>query len=368
MKTYNPENERTKRDYFAFLKEAKGLSEPSIDAAAKAIATFEIYTRYKSFRAFHFEQAAGFKRCLAAQLAKRSGEPLSKATLRQTLGALKAFVEWLSGQTGFRSRITYSDAAYFNLSLKDATVARATREERIPTLEQIHHVLDSMPYETDIERRDRALFALAALTAARANALASMRMKHIDLDAGRIIQDAKQVRTKFSKSFPTYFVPIGGNALAIVQEWVLFLQRERLWGLDDPLFPAARVEPGADRRFNAIGLDRKGWRNAAPVRKVFREAFEAAGLPYSNPHTFRKTLARLGQTICRTAEELKAWSQNLGHDDVLTTFTSYGTVSLDRQAEIIRGARSRTHAPDDLTALFAVVDRLKGTGPTAGGC
>jgi len=364
MKTHSPENERTKRDYFAFLKEAKGLSEPSIDAAAKAIARFETYMQWKSFRVFHFEQAAGFKRHLAAQIGKRSGEPLSKATLRQTLAALKAFVEWLSGQPGFRARITYSDAAYFNLSLKDATVARATREERIPTLEQILHVLSSMAHETDLERRDRALFALAALTGARANALASMRLRHIDIDAGRIIQDAKHVRTKFSKSFPTFFVPLGGNALAIVQEWVTFLQRERLWGLDDPLFPATRVALGSDGQFHAVGLGREVWSNAAPVRKIFREAFAGAGLPYSNPHTFRKTLARLGQKICRTAEELKAWSQNLGHDDVLTTFTSYGAVPLDRQAEIIRAATKRPdRAAADLTALFAVVDQLKGSAP-----
>ena len=112
MKTHNPENERTKRDYFSFLKEAKGLSETSIDAAAKALARFETSTRFKSFKAFHFEQAAAFKRQLAGQSGQRSGEPLSKATLRQTLAALKAFFEWLAGQPGFRSKITYSDANY----------------------------------------------------------------------------------------------------------------------------------------------------------------------------------------------------------------------------------------------------------------
>ena len=37
--------------------------------------------------------------------------------------------------------------------------------------------------------------------------------------------------------------------------------------------------------------------------------------------------------------ELKAWSQNLGHDDVLTTFTSYGTVAAHRQAEIMTDLR-----------------------------
>jgi len=69
---------------------------------------------------------------------------------------------------------------------------------------------------------------------------------------------------------------------------------------------------------------------------VFRKAFEGAGLPYFNPHSFRKTLAHLGETLCSSPEEFKAWSQNLGHDGVLTTFTSYGAVDARRQSELIR--------------------------------
>ena len=34
MRTHSPENERIKRAYFTYLKEARRLSEPSIDAAA----------------------------------------------------------------------------------------------------------------------------------------------------------------------------------------------------------------------------------------------------------------------------------------------------------------------------------------------
>jgi hypothetical protein len=48
---------------------------------------------------------------------------------------------------------------------------------------------------------------------------------------------------------------------------------------------------------------------------VFKEAFENAGLPSFNPHSFRKTLAQLGQKKCHTMEEMKAWSQNLGHEE-----------------------------------------------------
>lgn len=69
----------------------------------------------------------------------------------------------------------------------------------------------------------------------------------------------------------------------------------------------------------------------------FREAFVRAGLPYFNPHSFRNTLVQLGQDVCKSPEQFKAWSQNLGHEKVLTTFLNYGEVACLRQGEIIRG-------------------------------
>lgn len=48
--------------------------------------------------------------------------------------------------------------------------------------------------------------------------------------------------------------------------------------------------------------------------------FEAIGMPRSNPHSFRHALALLGERTCRIPEEFKAWSQNLGYEQVLITF------------------------------------------------
>lgn len=59
-------------------------------------------------------------------------------------------------------------------------------------------------------------------------------------------------------------------------------------------------------------------------------------MPNFNPHSFRNTLAVLGETLCQSAEEFKAWSQNLGHEGVLTTFYSYGEVQESRQADIFK--------------------------------
>ena len=99
---------------------------------------------------------------------------------------------------------------------------------------------------------------------------------------------------------------------------------------------------GGKRKTLALGvypdvtLKRTHWSTTTPIRKIFRNAFVNAGLPYFNPHSFRNTLVQLGQEICKTPEHFKAWSQNLGHEKVLTTFLSYGEVACQRQGEIIR--------------------------------
>ena len=60
MRKHHPANERIKRQYFRFLKDAKGHSEATVDAAAMALSRFEAYTRHRDFKAFHFEQAISF--------------------------------------------------------------------------------------------------------------------------------------------------------------------------------------------------------------------------------------------------------------------------------------------------------------------
>jgi len=351
---YNANNERIKRKYLAFLKEAKGQNEASLDAVAKAISRFETYTKFKDFKAFHFEQAIGFKRHLANQKHHITGKPLSAATLNGASRHLKAFVQWLSQEVGYKSRIKYSDAEYFNISEKEARIAKAKRCKPVASVEQIRHVLSVMPNEKGTQKRDRALIAFTLLTGARDSAVASFKLKHIDVSQGTVFQDARDVNTKFSKTFTTCFFPVGEDVRAIVVDWVAYLKQELLFGLDDPLFPKTKVTQGKEKNFQVNGLTREHWSNATPIRRIFKEAFLAADLPSYNPHSFRDTLTGLGQTLCKNPEEFKAWSQNLGHESVLTTFYSYGEVQEGRQVEIFK----QFNGPDTSVVGDASLDEL----------
>ena len=362
MRKFNAENERTKRRYFDFLSHARRMSVGTVDQIAAALSDFEASTGYRDFKLFRIDQAQSYKRKLDEATNPATGRPLAKATISSRLAALKAFFQWLSLQPGFKSRLTYSNAEYFNASAKDERIAKATREKPVPSLEQIRHVLSLMPAGSDIERRDRALIAFTILSGARDDAIASMSLKNVDLERRRIYQSPREgVRTKNGKSITSTFFPVGTDIETIVSEWIVYLRVDRLWGPGDPLFPASRVELGKSGYFENAGLSRKHWKDAAAIRRIFKDAFQRAGLPYFNPHSFRNTLTSLGERLCPTPEAFKAWSQNLGHAHVLTTFTSYGAVAQHRQDEIMtqlaNGAPPAAAQPP--TLVVVETDRLE---------
>lgn len=359
MTKHHAKNERIKRKYLIWLREAKRQSESSVDSVAAAIARFESYNRYRDFKSFHHQQAVAFKRHLADQANLATGEKLSKATQHAVLSHLKRFVQWLAGQPGYKS-ITYSDAEYFSLPEKDVRIAAARRERSAPDLDQVLHVIRTMPAGDHLQKRNRALIAFILLTGARDRAVASLKLKHVDLGEKFVFQDARDVQTKFSKTFTTFFFPVGEDIVDVLKDWIGYLRAEKHWGSDDPLFPRTQVALDANAQFAAQGLDRRHWSDASPIRKVFRDAFEAAGLPYFHPHSLRNTLVALGQKLCQTPEHFKAWSQNLGHEEVLTTLRCYGKVATQRQGELIgKLGQTPVRTAEDEQLMYQLIEHIR---------
>lgn len=333
---FNEENERIKRRYLEFLREAKRSDMATVDKAGEAILRFERSTGFKPFKRFHIDQAIAFKRHLSNERNARTGAPLAKATIDSTLRMVKAFVLWLAGQPGYKSRIAYADAEYFNLNAKDARIAHTARDAIYPTPEQCRHAFGLMPSTTPLQRRDRALFAFLMLTGARDGAIASMRLKSVDLGQGCVYQDAREVKTKFAKTFTTWFFPVDEVYLDAFRDWVTYLRKDQLFGPNDALFPKPLMGL-KDGSFAALGLSRETYNNAGKLRAVIKEGFINAGLPAYAPHSFRKTLGLMANDHCKTPEQFKAWSMNLGHDNIATTLSAYCPVSPSRQGELIRG-------------------------------
>lgn len=335
---YCEENERIKREYMKYLKQAKGQDQKSLDKVAAALVKFEQSTKFKPFKKFHIDQAGKFKDYLEKARHPKTGKMLSHATNDATLRVVKLFFHWLAGQSGYKSRISYSDVDYFNNNRKNARVAHAQREVAFPSMEQAYHAFQGMPDRTDFEKRDKALFAFFMLTGARDGAVASLKLKHINLFDGCVYMDARDVNTKNSKTFQTYFFPVDAAYLECFTAWVGYLRKDLLFGDGDALFPKAERRL-VDGRFVFDRLSRENYANATAIREIVRGAFTAVQLPPYTPHLFRKTLAKHGDNVCSTFEQMKAWSMNLGHENIATTVSAYMPVSTQRQGELIKGMK-----------------------------
>ena len=83
MRKHHPTNERIKRQYLAYLEEAKRMSTSSVDQVAAAIALFEASTGWRDFGDFHVEQARKFSREFkieAVRLVRERGVSVAQAS------------------------------------------------------------------------------------------------------------------------------------------------------------------------------------------------------------------------------------------------------------------------------------------------
>lgn len=337
MARYVEENERIKRDYSFYLRDAKGQDHKSIDKALAAIRRFEESTKYKPFRKFNRLQASAFKDYLARAKNTRTGAPLAITTIDTTLRSVQGFFHWLVGKPGFKRIVSYNDVEYFNNTMKAGRAAHAQRDIPYPSMEQCAHAFQAMPNETEFEKRDKALFAFFMLTAARDGATASLKLKHVNIETGQVFQDGREVDTKNAKTFRSQFFPVDPAYRVCLCDWVIFLKTVKLFDPTDALFPKAKIAHVPGKGFANIGLDHTGYSSSAKLNEIVRNAFASVQLPKFTPHSFRKTLIKYGDEVCTSMEQLKAWSLNLGHENLATSINSYLPVSEARQLEILSG-------------------------------
>lgn len=111
-----------------------------------------------------------------------------------------------------------------------------------------------MPAATPDDRKRRAFICALALTGCRVKTLSKIRMKHLDLADGVLYLDAREVSTKFSKSFITPFMPVGGDFETEFRELILYLRDELNFAADAPVFPKSSTKSVPGTGFVNAGL------------------------------------------------------------------------------------------------------------------
>ncbi|WP_428687037.1 tyrosine-type recombinase/integrase [Roseibium sp.] len=340
--------------YQKHMKEARGLDPKTISARMRHLGQFAISLDGKELDRLKPDDIIRFKESLNASEAEKmpGKKDLAAPTIVQTFHDLRAFIEWLVKQPGYRT-LQRDLADYCTPSRRLTAIANAPKTKHVPSAADIFATLKDMPTKTACERRDRAVIACLFLTGVRDGALVSLRLKHMDIEGRCVHQDAREVNTKFSKTMRTGWFPVGKDIAAIVTDWI---EERRASGAedDDPLFPRA---PSAVRAHHPVYKD-EFWKTASPVREIIRKATEAAGIPYFRPHSVRATLARMCLSWVRSSEELKALSQNLGHEDISTTMEHYATLSDRRQRQLVHGMWDRSETPEEDLELVDLISQV----------
>ncbi|MDP2855541.1 MAG: site-specific integrase [bacterium] len=270
-----------------------------------------------------------------------SQEKISLSYCYTILRFLKVFFRWLSQQAGYK-KIDKIAIDYLNLTQAENRIATQPRKVEIPRLEDIKAVIENIKGKSEIEMRDKALISLIFLTGARISAVMTLPMQSFDRDKLILDQDPKLgVKTKFSKRIVSTFIAFWyKEPINYFLEWFDYLKKQKEFKLNDPIFPATKIENGKENigYYNTGEVEPIFWKSTSTPRKIFEKRFAQAGVKYYHPHTLRHFLSKEAIKRLLTEEQKKAISQNFGHADIRTTFGSYGygRIDEDRQIEIIK--------------------------------
>jgi len=332
----NDRNERIKRTYFRRLRGPSGHCEATIRNIERSIGLYEEFTHFEDFGRFNQKKALEFKKWLENR--RHRDSKVAVATQYQILRKVKVFFYWLREQPGFRTRILLDDIGYLNLDRKKVREATTYVGRQYPPLEHVINLCNSIAIKSEIDMRDRALIAFTLLSGMRDQAIVTLRLGCFSLDALTINQYPKLgVETKFGKSNLSHLFRFDESLLQYILDWVDFLKRTKSFSNKNPMFPRTKlVQSDGNLSFSAGGVEPIFWKGTGAIREIFKMRSAVAGLPYFPPHSFRHLAVFLAFKQCNTAEQIKAVSQNFGHEHVTTTLTVYGALDGYRVAEIIR--------------------------------
>ncbi len=335
-------NELLKRKFYKYLQTSRGLSDESIKRYENSIWIWENFTNKADFNSFNMTKAEEFKDWLKNKKKKNSQKNICLSYCYDNLRHLQTFFEWLFDQPNHKSKMKQLAVKFLNLTKKETREATQPRSIKYPTLEEIKKVIENIKGETEVDMRDKALLSLTALTGARISAIRMLPMKSFDKENLIIYQGAEfGVNTKFSNRIASVLISFGyKEALDYFLKWFNYLEREKEFGPDDPIFPATKIENGKNNvcYYSTGKIEAKFLKTSISLGQIFKKRFNQAGINYYHPHTFRHFWVKEISKLLLTEEEKKAISQNLGHKNVGTTFGSsgYGKIEEDRQIEIIK--------------------------------
>lgn len=316
--------------YEAYLKNRDHLDPETIQSHLAAIRLLSECLKDGDFGSFDCRVATTLQRIVREKPSATTGKPRAPSTAQALLNQIKKFLTWLAREPGYRSKIRINDIEYLSPSRKDKALLYRPSLRAFPSIAQCISAFDVMLEETVVDRRNKAYVGMHLLTAGRTAAVVSLPIQAWNFSAQCVTFDARYCKTKFSKSFVSYFNPTPARVAELVEAWIVELQGLGFTSLD-PIFP--RCDHVWRRTDNAP--QRKYYTSGAVLSKVLHGAFAGVGVSEITPHAIRTTMHRLVDDIAKNNMERKALSENHGHASETTTINSYSNLTeTDKEAKM----------------------------------
>jgi len=335
MTKVSAKNERAKRSFFRYLKNADGRCDSTVNNIENGILLWQEFSKNEDFAHYNADKAIDFKKWLAKREIR--GKSISIVTYHAYLRYLRKFFGWLVREPGYRSRIKPNAVDYLKITEKEGRIATQSPPRNYPSFEYVKMLVHSINGDTEIDQRDRALISFTLLSGMRDKAIVTLPLGCFDEEKLVIIQNPRKgVETKFAKLIPTTLLQFDENMLKSVIDWAKHL-KVKGFGSQHPLFPRSKLDQGNDHMtFEPSNeVEPVFWQGTGRMREIFKKRSHDAELPYFPPHTFRHLAITLALKACKNGEEIKAISQNFGHEQIATTLCTYGNYPPPRLTEII---------------------------------
>jgi site-specific recombinase XerD len=160
MSRVSAKNERTKRAFFRYLKNADGCCESTINSIENAILLWQEFSKDEDFAFYNADKAIDFKKWLLKR--ETRGRPMALVTYHAYLRHLRKFFGWLVREPGYRSKIKPNTVDYLKVTEKEERMATQSEPRNYPSLEYVRELVDSIVIRNEIDQRDQALILICA--------------------------------------------------------------------------------------------------------------------------------------------------------------------------------------------------------------
>lgn len=336
----------------------------TIDRHLTAIRYFEDILEGKPFGRLTRDEVAKVREDFKRRAIVGVPDSLSSSSIRHRISHSCAFLGWLRKQDAGRS-LPPDLEDYLQLPKAVLAAAAQVRQKDYPTLSEAEVLLVAMPSKSLVERRAKAIFAIAFLGALRADTLVSLKVKHVHISRCLIMQDARALRAKAGKSINIAWFPISKSFEAAVVTWIEILERLGISG-EDALFPDAiwlkarpklsRHEPKPVPVMSTIHA----------VTDAFAIACRECEVKYT-PHSAKHCIGAERDKRALTHLERKAWSVNMGHESEKITERHYGKMPdeqrfnvLEHIGESVNGIEREISDEEKIAIVNGVLELVRG--------